>query len=194
MLPDRQIIDMGSSEERNPRSASVKRTRSLSESIKGIFKGGNSSGHAQHPGSPNETPPAILKKNSSRLGNITINKEAELSSSRGAPIQAPTSPLQRPIAPRQSNLGVPKLSKLSLSQPSQPSSSDNDHASPPPNLSEEEEFARARNSSGRQSDEERRGRDVSREGRQRPKQPESRSYNAQQSAEQEDSGLIDSVL
>lgn len=194
MLPDRQIIDMGSSEERNPRSASVKRTRSLSESIKGIFKGGSSSGHAQHPGSPSETPPAILKKNSSRLGNITINKEAELSSSRGAPIQAPTSPLQTPIAPRQSNLGVPKLSKLSLSQPSQPSSSDNDHASPPPNLSEEEEFARARHSSGRRSDEEQRGRDVSREGRQRPKQPESKSYNAQQSSEQEDSGLIDSVL
>lgn len=186
---------MSSSEEKNARSASVKRTRSLSESIRGMFKGGVGAGHIQHPGSSGiETPPSISKKNSSRLGNITTNKEAELSSSRGAPAPAQNSPLQSPVGHRPPALGVPKLSKLSLSQVSQPTSSDNDHGSPPLIPSEEEEIPRARGSSGGRSDEEQRGRNMPREGKQRPKQPRSKSHSSQPNADVEDSGLIDSVL
>lgn len=183
---------MGNSEERNPRSSSVRRSRSLSESIKGIFKGGNTS-HNQHLNSPSDTPPLLSKKPSSRLGNIANNKEAELSCSRGAPVHAPVSPLQTPIiSHRPPILSVPKLSKLSLSQNSQHSSSDNDHASPP--LSEEEEVAKQFATSGGRSDEEQRGRDSSREGAPRLRHHESKSYSPDQVLIPEDGGLIDSLL
>ncbi|QLL31483.1 hypothetical protein HG536_0B03460 [Torulaspora globosa] len=167
---------MGSDDDRKPRSQSVKRSRSLTGSLKGIFKGSSwaassASNQTLAPGTPHEVPPAVVKKNSSRLGNIATSKEAELSSSRGAPVQAPRSPLQAPVGRH----GIPSLAKLSLLQSAHASDSDRVSRRSSPN-EEETSFRAERSSSERGSDD------------------ETRSYVAAQDAEQGDSMLIDSVL
>lgn len=180
---------MGSDDDRKPRSQSVKRNRSLTGSLKGIFKGGSSStannASNQTLVSP-EAPPAMLKKNSSRLGNITNNKEAELSSSRGAPIQAPKSPLQAPVGRN----GMPNVAKLSLAQGAH--GSDSERISRRSSPSEEETFHRGSSAERVGSDDE--GRAYQREGRPFARQQESRGYIPVQNPEQSDSILIDSLL
>ncbi|QLQ78997.1 hypothetical protein HG537_0B03440 [Torulaspora globosa] len=165
---------MGSDDDRKPGIQTVKRSRSLTGSLKGIFKGSSnwagSSGSNQNlvSGSSQEVPPALLKKNGSRLGNITTSKEAELSCSRGAPVQAPKSPLQAPVGRH----GIPNLAKLSLLH-----ASDSERVSRRSSPTDEETSFRAeRSSSERGSDDEMRG------------------YVPVPDTEQGDRMLIDSVL
>lgn len=125
---------MGSNEEKPPRQVPLKRGRSLSESLRGLFKqqsnpatpinSTNTSRDATAPPSPSSEGPTFnVKRNNSRnskLGKLATSKEAELSSSRGAPMQQgglssqslqsnPTS-----VTARQHHLGLPHIGKLSL--------------------------------------------------------------------------------
>lgn len=182
---------MGSDEDKSPRSNSVKRSRSITGSLKGIFKGssssaaGSASNQALVSGPANEAAATNLKKNSGRLGNITNNKEAELSCSRGAPIPAPKSPPG-------GRLGLPNLAKLSLSQGSHGSIYEGERVSRRSSPNEEESYSRSRSSAEKVSDDEARGH--SREGRSFARQQESRASIPAQNPEQSDSVLIDSVL
>lgn len=201
---------MASADEKGSTKSSVKRSRSLSESIKGLFKPvgtGGANGNTPSSGISNnqniahggtksksrkasppapqlEMPPLGTKKNS-RLGNIAINKEAELSSSRGAPVQAPNSPLQSPVIPRPHH-GLPNLSKLSITQLS-PSGSDRESIP----SEEDETFKSKRGPSGDEAE----GLDLRKDTRIKQKPQESRIHVPQVNLDgQESNTLIDSIL
>ncbi|QLG71423.1 hypothetical protein HG535_0B04650 [Zygotorulaspora mrakii] len=191
--------------------SSVRRNRSLSESIKGLFKpvgigiggsngeannnaNGPSNGNkqnsaqentkAQQPARPSEMPQLGTKKNSGRLGNIATNKEAELSSSRGAPIQAPASPLQSPVLQRPHH-GLPNVSKLSIT-PLSPPGSDRD------SIASEESHPRSKKGS---SGDEGEMPDQRKDPRNNQKMQENKLHTPQMSSESQESGtLIDSIL
>ncbi|CAI4061352.1 hypothetical protein N7582_001872 [Saccharomyces uvarum] len=118
-------------DEKLSRHTSLKRARSLSESIKGLFKpsgtsGGSSAGqNSQRPGQDQAHPhqPARV---------ITSN----VSSPSVSPIQSPV--LQ--VAPKHHKLGVPNIAKLSLSPSREPSlNSENEMFSQESFISEKDE-------------------------------------------------------
>lgn len=124
---------MGSVDEKPPRQALPKRARSFSESLRGLFRqqshsatpidSASTSRETTAPSSPvPEAPISGPKRNNSKSGKLsklTTSKEAELSSSRGAP---PSGGMHHQFlhssptgaAPKQHHMGLPHLSKLSL--------------------------------------------------------------------------------
>lgn len=192
---------MGTNDEKLSRNSSMKRTRSLSESIKGLFKppnnGTNNSSSAitrnNTPSTPViENPASTLKKNNSRLGKLATNKEAELSSSRGAP----STPVQTPVGQRQHHLGLGNLAKLSLAQGSPPSSSENDRISQESFLSEDDDSSRPRRHAAEQLPEEvDEVQEHPKSGRQRQRHQENKPFVPQGNPDEQDaSQLIDAVL
>lgn len=125
---------MGPGDEKPPLQALPKRARSFSESLKGLFKqqsnsptpinSTNTSRDGTAPPSPVSEPsasgPKRINSKSGKLGKLTTNKEAELSSSRGG-------------VSKQHHLGLPHLGKLTLGQ-----DSDNDNISQDSYISEED--------------------------------------------------------
>ncbi|AQZ18780.1 HAL5 (YJL165C) and KKQ8 (YKL168C) [Zygosaccharomyces parabailii] len=150
---------MGVNDEKPPR-APLKRGRSLSESLRGLFRQGSplptpsNSNHGSRnptaPSSPVSEAAANVKRNnskSSKLGKLATSKEAELSSSRGVPpphLQPQTQSLQAPVGQRQYHLGLPHIGKLSLGHDGAHSNPDNDRLSQESALSEEEDLSQVK--------------------------------------------------
>lgn len=194
---------MGNNDEKVSRSSSIKRTRSLSESIKGLFKptnigANNSSSSVPRNSTPStpvmENPTSTLKKNNSRLGKLATNKEAELSSSRGAP--APSTPVQTPVGQKQHHLGLANLAKLSLAQGSPPSSSENERISQESFLSEDDDSSRPRRHAAEKLPEDLEGvQEYPKSGIQRQRHAENKHYVPQVNPDEQDANqLIDTVL
>ncbi|CAR29853.1 hypothetical protein ZYGR_0AD05410 [Zygosaccharomyces rouxii] len=156
---------MGSNDEKPPRQALPKRGRSFSESLRGLFKqqsnpptpnnSANTSRDNTAPPSPvsEGSAPGPKRNNSkgSKLGKLASNKEAELSSSRGAPPQGVASQAIQSnpagVTTKQHHLGLPHLGKLSLGHDSTgvaATGSDNDAFSQESYLSEEEDLSQMR--------------------------------------------------